>query len=309
MFNRHVLSKIAKRSSNKIDNILFASMEKPLVFGIMLAAIWVAVHRLNLDASVYDPMKKAYQILTVINVTWFVSKFVGGLVDEYGNRTFNGRLLPLLKRGVGIAIWIVGIVTALKNVGVEVSALLGLLGVGGMATALAAQDSIKNIFGGVTIFSDRPFRIGDTIQVDNYEGVVQDIGWRSTRIKTYEQRIVTIPNFKLMDASVINISAEPERRVVVLLGLTYDTQPHKMTEAVELLKNIPKTVPEITAEVTATFDAFADSALVIRYVYYIRKSADIFDTKSKVNFEILNRFNTAGLNFAFPSQTVYLEKA
>jgi MscS family membrane protein len=132
---------------------------------------------------------------------------------------------------------------------------------------------------------------------------------RSTRIKTYEQRIVTIPNFKLMDASVVNISAEPGRRVVVLLGLTYDTKPHKMAEAVILLKNIPKTVPEITDEVMATFDTFADSALVIRYVYYIKKSADIFDAKSKVNFEILNRFNEAGLNFAFPSQTVYLEKA
>ncbi|MDR1667061.1 MAG: mechanosensitive ion channel family protein [Bacteroidales bacterium] len=308
LFNRRVIKKATAKSSGHLDNLLFESLEKPLVLGIMLVAIWVVVHRLNMEPTIRDTIEKAYQMLTVVNVTWFFSKFLGGLMDEYGHRTFNARFLPLLKRGIVIAVWIVGLVTALNNIGVKVTTLLGALGLGGMAIALAAQDSIKNIFGSITIFTDAPFRLGDIIKFDGFEGVVLDIGIRSTRIQTYENRMVTIPNYKLMDAVVINISREPSRKVTVKLGLTYDTSPQKMQEAIELLKDIPQAVLDIENTVTAYFSDFGDFAMVITCHYFIKKGRDIFETTSRVNFEILRRFNDAGLNFAFPSQTVYLEK-
>jgi MscS family membrane protein len=178
-----------------------------------------------------------------------------------------------------------------------------------MAVALAAQDTIKNIFGGITIYTDAPFRLGDTIRFDEYEGTVQDIGIRSTRIITYEQQIVSVPNYKLMDASIINISAEPSRRVVITLGLTYDTTPQKMKEAIEILKKLPANISEIEENTIAVFSAFGDFALLITYIYYIKKNLDIRESTSKVNFEILNGFNEAGLNFAFPTQTIYTNVA
>jgi MscS family membrane protein len=308
LFNRHVIKNLTAKSKNHLDDILSETLEKPLILGIMLVAVWVASHRLNMDESAHNIIETAYQMLTVINVTWFISKFTGGLIDEYGSKTFNSRLLPLLRRGMSIVVWLVGIVTALNNAGIKVTTLLGALGVGGMAVALAAQDSIKNIFGGITIFTDGPFRIGDTIRFDNFEGMVQDIGLRSTRIKTSDNRIVTVPNFKLMDASVINISMEPSRKTILKLGLTYDTTPQKMAEAVEILKALPQTVKEIDAVTTTFFSDFGDFALVITYWYFIKKSSNIQETMSKVNFEILSRFNAAGLNFAYPTQTVYLDK-
>jgi MscS family membrane protein len=108
-----------------------------------------------------------------------------------------------------------------------------------------------------------------------------------------------------MDASVVNISVEPSRRVVIKLGLTYDTAPDKMLEAIDILKKIPQAVNEIDASTIAVFSDFGDFALGITYIYYIKKDRDIRESNSKVNFEILNKFNAAGLNFAFPTQTVY----
>ncbi|MDR1340193.1 MAG: mechanosensitive ion channel family protein [Prevotellaceae bacterium] len=302
--NRNVFRKMAAKSRGQFDDILLDSLEKPVMFGIMLGAIWFASARLNMDAGMLDVIKKSYQILIVINVTWFVSKFSSSLITEYGNN-INNRLLPLIKRTILIIIWAIGIVTALNNVGIAITSILGVLGVGGVSVALAAQDTIKNIFSGITIYTDAPFRLGDIIQFDGFEGTVHDIGLRSTRIITYEQRIVSVPNCRLMDASVINISAEPSRRVVITLGLTYDTTPQKMKEAIGILKKLPANVSEIETNTVAVFSDFGDSALILTYIYYIKKNCDIRESSSKVNFEILSSFNEAGLNFAFPTQTIY----
>lgn len=126
-----------------------------------------------------------------------------------------------------VVVWIIGLVMALSNVGVNISALLGTLGIGGIAFALAAQDTVKNVFGAFTLLTDKPFNIGDTIRFDNFEGTVVDIGIRSTRIMNYDKRIITFPNYKITDSSIINISSEPMRRVVLNLGLTYDTTAKK----------------------------------------------------------------------------------
>jgi MscS family membrane protein len=304
LLNRNVLKKLAAKSNGKIDDILLDSLEHPVMFGIILVAIWIAAAGLNMAAKMHEIIEKAYHILIVINITWFASKFSASLIAEYGER-INSRLLPLIKRTVLIVIWIIGIVTALNNIGVEIASILGVLGVGGVSIALAAQDTLKNIFSGITIVTDAPFRIGDIIQFDSFEGTVQDIGLRSTRILTYEQRMVSIPNYKLMDVSVINVSAEPARRVVIKLGLTYDTAPQKMQEAIAILKKIPGAVNEIEEDTVAVFSDFGDFALSITYIYYIKKNMDIRESMSKVNFKILNDFNNAGLNFAFPTQTIH----
>jgi MscS family membrane protein len=308
LLNRNVLKKLAAKNNHRMDDILLDSAEKPAMFGIILFAIWIATARLNMSVTMHEIIEKAYNILIIIDVTWFVSTFVALLIAEYGGR-INSRLLPLIKRTILIIIWIIGIVMALHNIGVEITSILGVLGVGGVSVALAAQDTLKNIFSGITIITDAPFRIGDIIQFDSYEGTVQDIGLRSTRILTYEQRLISVPNYKLMDASIVNISAEPSRRVVIKLGLTYDTTPQKMREAIEILKKTPNVVNEIEENTIAVFSEFGDFALIITYIYYIKKNLDIRESTSKVNFVILNEFNNAGLNFAFPTQTIYAYQA
>lgn len=313
LFGRKVIYKYTVKSKSSIDDIIFSSLEKPILFGVMLIAIWVALTRLDLGVKFRDIVGKSYQVLTVLNITWFIARLTSSIITDYSSvkhkeRThFDAKLIPLLRRVVLIFIWIIGIVMALNNVGVQVATLLGTLGIGGVAVALAAQDTIKNIFGGFTILTDSPFKIGDVIKFDNYEGTVQDIGIRSTRILTYEGRMITVPNYKLMDAYVTNISVEPSRRVSINLGLTYNTTPEKMDKAIEILKNIPSKVSVLLPNTIVTFSAFADSALVINYMYYIKKGEDVLGANSKVNLTILKDFNDAGLVFAFPSQTLYIE--
>lgn len=220
-------------------------------------------------------------------------------------------MLPIIKRTILVVVWIIGLVMALSNVGVNISALLGTLGIGGIAFALAAQDTVKNVFGAFTLLTDKPFNIGDTIRFDSIEGTVVDIGIRSTRIMNYDKRIITIPNYKITDSSIINISSEPMRRVVLNLGLTYDTTAEKMKEALEILKALPQKVENVSSSpsnVVAVFTEYSDSALGIMYIYYIEKQGDILGVTSNMNMEILDSFNKAGLEFAFPTRTIYIQK-
>ncbi len=314
LFSRKVLKPFITRTPNHLDNVIYYSLESPIKFAVMLLGIWIAIHRLVYPDNFVKAIDNAYRILIVLDITWVFARLIGGLLEIYLGKESTGqthKMMPIIKRTALVLVWIIGIVMALSNIGVNISALLGTLGIGGIAFALAAQDTVKNIFGAFTIFTDKPFNIGDTIRVDNFEGTVIDVGARSTRIMDYDKRIITFPNYKITDANIINISSEPMRRVVLNLGLTYDTTPEKMKEALDILKAIPGRVKNVSSnpsDTTAVFTNYADSALVIMYIYFIEKQGDILGVTSNMNMEILSSFNKAGLEFAFPTQTVYIQK-
>jgi MscS family membrane protein len=318
LVNKHVIQKLTSKTKNRLDDILFKMLEAPVLLGVILFAIWIAAKRLQLGAPVERAIFLSFRVLTVINATWFVARLVNALLEEYiapkaadknTLKYLDNHLMSILRRAVLAIIWSLGIIMALNNVGVNVGTLIAGLSIGGLAFALAAQDTIKNIYGGFTIFTDRPFRIGDRIKVDGFDGFVEEIGIRSTRIRTMEKRLVTIPNFKLVEASVENISEEPLRRVLLKLGLTYNTSPGKMNEAMSILKDMPNRVENVeTKDIMVAFTDFTDYSLVITFVYFITKDADVMETPTNVNSEILRAFNAAGLQFAYPTQTVYIEK-
>ena len=318
LLNKHLIQKLTSKTKNRLDDILFKMLQAPVLLGVILFAIWIAAKRLELGAQAERAIYLSFRVLTVINATWFVARLVNALLEEYlapkaadknTLKYLDNHLMSILRRAILAIIWSLGIIMALNNVGVNVGTLIAGLSIGGLAFALAAQDTIKNIYGGFTIFTDRPFRIGDRIKVDGFDGFVEEIGIRSTRIRTLEKRVVTIPNFKLVEASVENISEEPLRRVLIKLGLTYDTTPDKMNEAMSILKDMPNRVENVAErDIMVAFTDFANSSLVITFVYFIQKDADVMEVPSKVNFEILRAFNDAGLQFAFPTQTLYLEK-
>ncbi|MDR0796516.1 MAG: mechanosensitive ion channel family protein [Tannerella sp.] len=319
VFYKYVVKRITSKTASHFDDYFFGSLENPIYMGVLLLAFWIAASRLNLDKEIFDIISKSYDALIVLNFTWFFARFSSVCIAEDVVEKTNqkkqkrfhvdAKLYPFIKRSILILIWVIGIITALYNVGIKVTTLLGTLGIGGIAFALAAQDTIKNIFGGITIFTDKTYRIGDTIKFDSIEGTVMDIGLRSTRIRNYDKRLLTIPNYKLMDSIIINISSESGRRIVMELGLTYNTSLDKMQEAMQILKNMPNRIPEIRhKDLVVSFTDFGESALKITFIYFILKQADIFETRSRVNVEILRAFNEAGLTFAFPSRTIYVEK-
>lgn len=314
LLGKKVIKPFVTGTDNHLDDVIFYSLEAPVKFAIILLGIWIAIHRLVYPDSFVKVVDNAYSILIVLDITWFFGRLFSSLLQVYWGKQSNGqanKMMPIIKRTILVIVWLIGIVMALSNVGVNISALLGTLGIGGIAFALAAQDTVKNVFGAFTILTDKPFSIGDTIRVDSYEGTVVDVGVRSTKIMNYDKRIITFPNYKITDTSIVNISSEPMRRVVLNLGLTYDTTSEKMKEALELLKSIPKRVENVSSnpsDIVAVFTEYSDSALVIMYIYFIEKQGDILGVTSNTNMEILAAFNKAGLNLAFPTRTVYIQK-
>ena len=314
LLGKKVIKPFVTGTDNHLDDVIFYSLEAPVKFAIILLGIWIAIHRLVYPDSFVKVVDNAYSILIVLDITWFFGRLFSSLLQVYWGKQSNGqanKMMPIIKRTILVIVWLIVILMALSNVGVNISALLGTLGIGGIAFALAAQDTEKNVFGTFTILTDKPFSIGDTIRVDSYEGTVVDVGVRSTKIMNYDKRIITFPNYKITDTSIVNISSEPMRRVVLNLGLTYDTTSEKMKEALELLKSIPKRVENVSSnpsDIVAVFTEYSDSALVIMYIYFIEKQGDILGVTSNMNMEILAAFNKAGLNLAFPTRTVYIQK-
>lgn len=313
LISKKFLKPLVTRTTNRLDDVIYYSLEEPIKFAIILLGVWIAIHRLVYPDNFVKVVDNAYGILIVLNITWIFARLSGGLLQVYWGHRAKGqatKMMPIIKRTILVVVWIIGIVMALSNVGVNISALLGTLGIGGIAFALAAQDTVKNIFGAFTILTDKPFSIGDTIRVDSFEGTIVDVGVRSTKMMDYDKRIITFPNYKITDASIINISSEPMRRVVLKLGLTYDTTPEKMKEALEILRGLPAKVKDASSnpsDAVANFSDYTDSALVITFMFYIEKQGDILGVASNMNMAILTAFNEAGLEFAFPTRTVYIQ--
>ena len=155
---------------------------------------------------------------------------------------------------------------------------------------------------------DKPFRLGERIKVAGFDGIVEDIGMRSTRIRTLEGRLVTIPNYKIVDSEIENVTAEEARKITLVLGLTYDTTPETMQEAMDFLKQLPTQINTIKNDVVVAFTTYGDFSLGITFIYYIKRRSDIFETQTLVNLAILKQFNAKGWNFAFPTQTIYTQK-
>jgi MscS family membrane protein len=311
--NRRVFRKWVDKTANSWDNIVLDIFETPLIFGINLFGIWLALEQLHFSPQFDLFITRVYRMLTALNVTWFVARLLKSSMVEFSNKriaqkgSLDKHVTITLRKIFVVLIWIIGIVVAMQKVGVNLKALLAGLGIGGIAFALAAQDTLKNILGGLTIFADRPFLIGDRIKVGNFDGFIEDIGIRSIRLRTLENRLVTIPNSTIADGAVENVTQEPSTRVIETLGLTYDTTPDKMNLAIELLINLPKSIPDILPDITAAFTNYSSSSMDITFIFYVRKRKPYYETISAVNLEILRQFNAGGLSFAFPTQTLYLQ--
>ncbi len=311
MLGKRFVHPWVERTDNLVDDAIYHALEAPIKFGVVLLGIWLALHQLVCPDSVVMVVDKAYRILIVLNITWVFVRFSAHLIRHRRVEDVETRrMMPIVRRAVVALLWVIGLVMALSNVGVDIRALLGTLGIGGIAFALAAQDTVKNVFGAFTILTDKPFHIGDTIRVDGLEGTVVDIGMRSTRILGYDRRIITYPNYKLMDTSVINISSEPMRRVTVNLRLDYDTSSEVMQQTLKLLRTIPAQVKDLSdhpSDISVNFAAYSEAALIITCYYYIKKGKDILGTASQMNLAILSTLNRNGIRLADPSQVVYMQ--
>ncbi|MFW6311756.1 MAG: mechanosensitive ion channel family protein [Nanoarchaeota archaeon] len=315
-FFGNIAKKLTAKTETKLDDILIDMIEEPIVMAIVLFGLWFGANRLILSEVAEKWVWNIYQVLIVFTIAWLIARLLDSFYTEYlapltekSKTDLDDQLLPILRKGTKTIIWVLAVIIALNNAGYNVGALLAGLGIGGLALAMAAKDTISNIFGGFTIFVDKPFKIRDRIKVVGYDGTVKEIGLRSTRIQTLEGRIVTIPNSKFSENAVENVTREPTRKVVLNLGLTYDTTPKQMQKAMDILKKIAKKHQDkIDEKILMSFNNFGDFSLGILFIYYIKKSADILCTQTDMNMDILKEFNKNKLEFAFPTQTIFSKK-
>lgn len=303
---------LASKTKTGLDDLLVDKLEEPVVYGIVILGFYWGFNRLHFTESVDVFFANTFMIIFILNITWLISRVLDAMVDEYlvpvvekSDSDFDDQLLPIIRKTVTAIIWVMGILIALSNTGFNIGAMIAGLGIGGLALALAAQDTVKNIFGGIMVFLDKPFKMNDRIKVNGMDGFVEEIGVRSTRLRTLEGRLITVPNGQFSDNAVENVTLEPTRKVVVNIGLTYETTPAKMELAMKLLRDIVMQNGKVTNEPLVTFNNWGDFSMGILLIYFIEETDNIFSAQSEINLEILKQFNTAGLDFAFPTQTIY----
>lgn len=309
----NVIKKLTEKTETNLDDILVEALERPLLKLLLVLGVWLGLDILDLPPRIDAITKDTVDFLFTMLMAWFLVRLLDGFIEEYikplvekSDSDLDDQLLPILQKVGKVLIWGFALIMSLKHAGYDVGALLAGLGIGGVALAMAAKDTIANMFGGFTILADRPFQLNDRIKVVGYDGVVKEIGLRSTRLQTLEGRTVTIPNSKFSETPVENVSWEPSRKITVELGLVYDTTPQQMEHALAILRDIAQQDRErIEEKIILYFSAFAPSSLNVTFTYYIRKSADVIETQNGMNMAILRRFNEAKLSFAFPTQTIY----
>lgn len=258
--------------------------------------------------------------LSVIAVGWFIYRLIDvleHLLRQFTSKTdtlLDDQLVPMFRRAMRVFVVIVVFLFLAQNVFQwDIAALIAGLGIGGLALALAAKDLLANLFGSVTIFADRPFHMGDRIKLGGFDGMVEEVGFRTTRIRTLDGNLVTVPNSVMVNEAVENISRRPSIKRVLEIGVTYDTPPAKLQRGVEIVEEMLEARKDSFPEdypPRVYFSDFNASSLGI-IVYYWFTPPDWWEYMAfnhGFNSELLRRFNEEGIEFAFPTQTVYVKK-
>jgi len=287
--------------------------------GIRLGVCWIELGEPGGLAQTI--VFSALEVLLTISIALFAyylvevpSSWLNSQTEKTESK-FDDMLVPVVRKSLRVTVVLFALVSIAQSLSDKpVSALLAGLGLGGLAFALAAQDTIKNLFGSLVIFTDKPFGLGDRINYDGHDGVIEEVGLRSTRLRRLDGHQVTIPNGELANKSIHNISKRPFIRRIFTLGVTYDTTPEKVSRAKEILENVLKDHegmdPKGEMLPRVYFSDFSSSSLDFKCMYWYHPAAywDYMKFSEWVNLEILRRFNEEGIEFAFPTQTIHLAK-
>jgi MscS family membrane protein len=310
------LRKWAAKTETKFDDLLLDLMRGPVKLVSFVILLHVGLRVFAWPEWESSLISNGLKIIVGCSLTYLAVKVVDlgmGLWQQRVETTQGGildmQLFPIIRKTLKIFVVVVAVLVVSQNLGMNVTGLLASLSIGGLAVGLAAQDTLSNVFGAVAIFADKPFRVGDQIQLDSIQGAVEAIGLRSTRLRNLDGFLVTIPNKNMAAANIINISQRPNIKTMMNIGLAYDTPTPKIERALAIIQEIFQAHPR-TADLQASFNKFEGSSLNIQVVHWWN-STDFKEYLlgfQKLNLELKRRFDEEQISFAFPSQTVYLRQ-
>jgi MscS family membrane protein len=309
------LKKLAEKTETTLDDKLFPALEGPTAALVMVLGIYAALTVLQLSENGDAILNTCGKIAVLAVIIWGIIR-AGGAVLDHAEEIAHSRqmtvatFMPLIKKTLLVFAIILGVLFIAESLGAKVGVLLGSLGIGGLALALAAQDMIANLFGSFVVVMDQPFRVGDTIKVGAFTGTVEDIGLRSTKVRLVDKSLAVIPNRSVASESITNLARFTQRRVEQVIGLTYDTTPEQMTEIVGEFKKIITAEADVDpASVMVFFRDYSASSLDI-WVVYVTKTPDFQSAmrlRERLNLAMMRAVTARGLSFAFPTQTIQLD--
>jgi len=308
------LKHLTALTENRVDDFILLSAERTIMPLLYFGAFYLSTRHLVLS----PPVQKTIFTVGVAVVTILMARFISATLtflmrevwlrkEQEESRENNLKiLLPIMR----IVLWGLAMVFLLDNLGFRVSAVITGLGIGGIAIAMASQAVLGDFFSYVTILLDKPFELGDFIIVsDGYMGTIEHLGIKTTRIRSLSGEQIIMPNSDLTSHRVRNYKRMEERRVVFTLGVTYNTGPEKMQRAVALVKDIITSREDVRID-RVHFARFGDFSLVIEGVYWILSPEYMIymDIQQDINIELQKAFAQEGIEFAFPTQTLYVQK-
>jgi len=316
---KFVLKKWAVKHENLQRVILSTALQstaQSIVFLLLAFGIYIGLTGLQIPAKAQEILQTISRVIITLSIGYFIYLLIDvpmAWISKVSNKTdkLDEILLPVIRKSLRVTVVILILVQVAQILSDKpITSVIAGLGIGGLAVALAAQDSIKNFFGSIVLSIDKPFVIGDRIVVDSYDGPVEEVGLRSTRIRTLEGHLVTIPNGELANKTIQNIGKRPYIRRLLNLTITYDTPPEKIDRALgivkEILDNHEGMHPDFPPRVF--FNEFNSDSLniLVLYWYHPPDYWSYVAFSEKFNKEVFRRFNEEGIDFAFPTQTVFL---
>lgn len=313
---RKIVYALAKKTTSQVDDDILDSIKRPIDFLFIVIGANFAKTVLILDPSidgVLDQILRSGFIIIVfwiiINILAHISQSIHHITNRFGDK-INPDVANFIIKSIRFFIIIIGFVAVLQEWGYNVSGFLASLGLVGMAFALAAKDTASNLFGSLVIFTDKPFKVGDWIKTPNVEGTIETVGIRSTRVRTFAQALVTVPNGILANSAILNWSAMGKRRVKMDVGLTYDTSAKTIENIIQDIKEMLKIHDEIHQEtIHVYFSSFGSSSLNI-FCYYFTKTTnwgEFMRVREDTYLQIMKIIEQNNANFAFPTQTLHIE--
>lgn len=320
---------LIKNHTEGISLVRFRELlQKPFSYVLMLLVIYIAAAQLQFpeewdmkpvdEFGVNMVLYRGYFILLYSGFIWISVKAVDflGLIflerASKGEKKSSTQIISFGIDSIKVIVVIFGVLFILGSVSsVNVGTLVTGLGIGGLAVALAAKESLENLLGSFTIFMDKPFVVGDMVKVGTTIGVVEKVGFRSTRMRTLDKSYVTLPNKKMVDSELENMTLRTQRRANFSIGLTFGSSIEQIKAIVKGIQDVIDNHPDIADDGLVRFKEFADSSLDVMVMYYVNSMdwAVYLTVREEINFRIMEIVASHGASFAFPSTSVYLEKA
>ncbi|MDR0721696.1 MAG: mechanosensitive ion channel family protein [Treponema sp.] len=297
-----IVKHICRKTSSPLDDCIVETAKPPLTWLITMGGIAYGLSVLDLDETPRLWVNRVVASLIIVVLARAAVALLKILINQYVPVKAPGPLSkretdmqPLLKKLSGSLIWVIAGVLILRTLGYNVSALMAGLGLGGAALALASKDTLSNCFGSITVFVDRPFAINDRIKIAGHDGVITDMGIRTSRLRTLENRTVIIPNSIFASTPIENITAAPNTKVSQILAVKTTSGVEKIEAALVLLREIGSTVEGTDGNSSAGLTGVSGTTCQITFIFYIAKEADYMATLNAVNLAVLRRFEEAGI--------------